>query len=65
MINMEPGAQAPHEIVIPDSELTKLRYWSGWSKQHGFLGDFLKALKTIQYRLTWEPFEWGEPRSML
>ena len=62
---MEPDAQAPFKVVILDSEQVKIKRWIAWAKQQGAQSKLLKALKTIQFRLTWEPLEWGEPRYLL
>lgn len=60
----EPGA-AKYKVLILPRDLAKLRAWGQWAKEHGLLDEFLTQLKTIQYRLTFEADEWGEPKYSL
>jgi hypothetical protein len=53
------------KVSIPQIELDRLKRWGEWAKQAGVLDDYLVALKTINYRLSFEPTEWGEPRYTL
>jgi hypothetical protein len=56
----EPSPQ--YTISISQAELDKLRQWAAWAKEKGVLDDYLVALKTINFRLAFEPTEWGEFR---
>ena len=51
-----------YQVVAPQVEMRKLEQWGKWAKQIGVLDDYLVALRTINYRLSFEPSEWGEPR---
>jgi hypothetical protein len=51
-----------YQVSIAPKELDKLRRWGEWATQAGVLDDYLVALKTINYRLSFEPLDWGEPR---
>ena len=53
------------KVHISQKELDKLRRWGEWAKQAGVLDEYLVALKTVNYRLSFEPMEWGEPRYRL
>ena len=55
----------PFQIVIPGRELQKLTDWTEWARQSGVLDEFLRTLKTINFRLAYEPDEWGEPKYTL
>jgi hypothetical protein len=55
----------PYKVVISRSELQKLQRWGEWARRSGVLDDYLVALKTINFRLSFEPAEWGEPRYTL
>ena len=55
----------PFQVVIPGKEMQKLTAWTDWARQWGVLDDYLRALKTINYRLAYEPDEWGEPKYTL
>jgi hypothetical protein len=55
----------PYKVIIPKQELDKLRKWGEWADGVGARDDYLVALKTINYRLSFEPTEWGEPRYTL
>lgn len=52
-------------VIMPQNELEKLQRWAEWAKQNDVLDDYLVVLKTIHFRLTFEPQEWGEPRYTL
>src|SRR5262245_36904796 len=52
-------------VSISQQELQKLQRWGEWARQQGALDDYLVALKTINFRLAFEPAEWGEPRYTL
>jgi hypothetical protein len=56
----EPSQQ--YTISISQVELDKLRRWGAWAKEAGVLDDYLVALKTINFRLAFEPTDWGEFR---
>ena len=62
---MSSGDSNSYKVIISRAELEKLERWGAWAKQKGVLDEFLAALKTINYRLTREPGDWGEPRYML
>src|SRR5258708_5604248 len=48
-------------VVIPPAEAAKLRDWAAWATAHGFRDRFVRALKTLNYRLTTEPRDpWSE-----
>jgi hypothetical protein len=49
-------------VIISQLELQKLKRWAEWAKQEGALDDFLADLRTLNYRLSFEADEWGEPR---
>jgi hypothetical protein len=51
-----------YTISISKGELDKLRRWGDWAREKGALDDYLVALKTIHFRLAFEPLEWGEFR---
>lgn len=55
----------PYKVVISRNELQKLQRWGEWARRTGVLDDYLIALKTINFRLSFEPTEWGEPRYTL
>lgn len=55
----------PFQIVIPGKEIRKLKTWTEWAGRAGVLDDLLRTLKTINYRLAYEPDEWGEPKYIL
>jgi hypothetical protein len=54
-----------YKVSISEEELNKLRRWGEWAAQTGVLDEYLVALKTINYRLSFEPMDWGEPRYTL
>jgi hypothetical protein len=54
-----------YTVSISKKELGKLQRWGAWAAQAGVLDEYLVALKTINYRLSFEPMEWGEPRYTL
>jgi len=62
---MAESEPIPFQISISRYELQKLTGWGKWAKQMGVLDDFWVALKTINYRVSFEPMEWGEPRYTL
>jgi hypothetical protein len=62
---MAENESPPYKVVVPGAELDKLKRWGDWAKQAGVLDDYLIALKTINFRLAFEPSEWGEPRYAL
>jgi hypothetical protein len=62
---MTEGAAKPYIISTPRAELQKLKEWGEWARQHGLLDQYLAALRTINYRLSYEPLEWGEARYSL
>ncbi len=51
-----------YQVIISQDELDKLKRWGEWAKEKGFLDEFLVGLRTINFRLSREPAEWGEPR---
>jgi hypothetical protein len=53
------------KVSFAQKEKDKLRRWGEWAAQAGVLDDYLIALKTISYRLSFEPMDWGEPRYTL
>jgi hypothetical protein len=59
---MAEEAFQQYRISISQAELDKLRRWGDWAKEKGVLNDYLVALKTINFRLAFEPAEWGEFR---
>ena len=52
-------------VSYPNREEDKLYRWGVWAAEKGVLDEYLMVLKTIHYRLTCEPMEWGEPRYTL
>lgn len=53
---------APFRVVIPPDELDKLRRWADWTELWNRRDHYLRALKTLNYRLTHEPRDdWSEP----
>src|SRR3990172_6219942 len=52
-------------IIISKNELLKLKQWGEWARANGMLDHYLVVLKTIDFRLSFEPLEWGEPRFTL
>ena len=62
---MPDDAVVQYRVVISQTELRKLEQWGQWAKQASVLDDYLVALKTINYRLSFEPSDWGEPRYTL
>ena len=62
---MSSGNPSRYEVVVPKAELEKLKRWGAWAKQQGVRDQFLAALRTVNYRLTVEPWDWGEPRYTL
>ena len=55
----------PFKIIISGKEINKLKTWTEWARQSGVLDDYLRTLKTINYRLEYEPDEWGDPKDTL
>jgi len=51
-----------YRLIISGHERDKLLRWAGWAKQIGVLDEYLVALKTINFRLSFEPVEWGEAK---
>jgi hypothetical protein len=62
---MASGDFTNYKVSISKAELGKLKRWGLWAKEKGILDEFLVALKTINYRLSVEPGDWGEPRYSL
>jgi hypothetical protein len=54
-----------NRVSIAQAELDKLKRWGEWATQAGVLDEYLVAFKTVNYRLSFEPNEWGEPRYTL
>lgn len=54
-----------YKVVISRKELDKLRRWGEWATTAGVLDEFLVAIKTVNFRLSFEPLDWGEPRYSL
>jgi hypothetical protein len=54
-----------YRVSLAPAEFEKLRRWGTWAAGVGVLDDFLVALKTINFRLAFEPLDWGEPRCTL
>jgi len=60
---MMPGYRGDqYKVRVSNRELEKLRRWGQWAAETGVLNDYLVALKTVNYRLAFEPLEWGEPK---
>ena len=55
----------PFQLIISSAEIRKLNAWTEWAKRSGVLDDYLRTLKTINYRLAYEPDDWGEPKYTL
>lgn len=55
---------APFRVVPLAEPAACLRRWGEWASQQGgqVYADFLQTLRTINFRLTREPLEWGESR---
>jgi hypothetical protein len=62
---VEDQGRPSFQVVIPQADLQRLRRWGEWAKGAGVLDDYLVALRTINYRLSFEADEWGEPRYTL
>jgi hypothetical protein len=54
-----------YRLTIPGPEREKLRAWGEWARGAGVMEDYLTTLRTIHFRLTCEPSDWGEPRFTL
>ncbi len=54
-----------YKVSISQNELDKLKRWGEWAVQTGVLDEYQVALRTINYRLSFEPMDWGEPRYTL
>ena len=54
-----------YKVIISRKELDKLQSWGAWAVQAGVLDEYLVTLKTINYRLSFEPLDWGEPHYTL
>jgi hypothetical protein len=59
---MVHGNGEQYKVRISQKELEKLKRWGQWAAAAGVLDDYLVALKTVNYRLAFEPLEWGEPK---
>jgi hypothetical protein len=57
---MAEDALQPYTVSISQEELDRLKRWAEWAREKGVLNDYLVALKTINFRLAFEPGEWGE-----
>ncbi len=61
---MSPPAHPPplYRVVLLASERERLRRWRVWAVACGgqILDDFLRTARTVQYRLGYEPLEWGD-----
>ena len=62
---MEGDGIESFKVSISRKELDKLRRWGAWATKAGVLDEFLVTVKTINFRLSFEPLEWGEPRYTL
>ncbi len=62
---MEESGLTQYRLSYSQQESDKLIRWGEWAKEQGVLADYLVALRTINYRLCFEPGEWGEPRYTL
>lgn len=62
---MTEGSGEPYTVSISQNELDKLKRWGAWAEDAGVLEDYLQTLKTVNYRLAFEPMDWGEPRYTL
>src|SRR5262245_18519907 len=62
---MAGDESSQYKVSISPNELRKLHAWGEWANQNNVLDNYLAALKTVNYRLSFEPEEWGEPRYTL
>ncbi len=62
---MSAGESGQFKVSISAKEFQKLKSWGEWAKSNHVLDEYLAALKTIDYRLAFEPAEWGEPKYSL
>ena len=51
-----------YRYSMPDRERSRIRHWGSWLKQSrpSQYAAFAKAMKAVEYRLTFEAEEWGE-----
>lgn len=54
-----------YAVITPENERQKLLRWAEWAKANDVVDEYLVVLKTIHFRLSFEPLEWGEPRYTL
>jgi hypothetical protein len=56
---------APYRIAISHSEHNKLTEWENWADEKNLRSEYIARLKELEFRLGYEPSEWGESRETL
>lgn len=56
---------APYRIAISRAEHDKLLQWANWADEADLRSDYIACLKELEFRLGYEPGEWGESRETL
>lgn len=50
-----------YHVSFSGFQLEQIARWYAWSKRVGLEFEFLKCIRTMTYRMEYEPLEWGDP----
>ena len=58
---MSSSSAVPYEVVRSEVTRDQLKVWGKIAKERGRLAEYTAALRIVEYRLQYEPLEWGDP----